>query len=197
MKEKTNKNVDLKLLIAPAIIAIALVSAVYYVSHREITDPSVLIAKTIDASEDVNSYRFNISTELSTPIREENVEMLIGEGGVDYQNKKLRTAMTAMNRSIVTMRKKENGWILTVIPDREEVIEQMKKTGRGLETIKEDELRNFPITYGIEKGSYHITKVESEVELEMNIKGLVTPMELNNSVRLYDYNKELEIEAPI
>jgi len=31
----------------------------------------------------------------------------------------------------------------------------------------------------------------------MNIQGLVTPIELNNSVTIYDYNKELEIEAPV
>ncbi len=235
------KNIDIKLLVILAIISLTIVSAVYYTSHREITDPSVLIAKTVDASKDVNSYRFALSTNLSTP--EGAVEMMSGDGCVDYRNKKLHTTVTAMNRSIemvvigdtayvresygswqtqnvsgysgsiwesdqlaqqrsllanatnVTMQKEENGWVLDIIPDREEVIEQMNRT--GLETIKEEELIDFSIKYWIEKDSYHIMGIENKIELTMNIQGLVTPMKLNNSVKLYDYNKEMEIEAPI
>jgi hypothetical protein len=235
------RNIDIKLLVILAIISLTIVSAVYYTSHREITDPSVLIAKTVDASKDVNSYRFAISTNLSTP--EGAVEMMSGAGSVDYQNKKIRTTVTAMNRSMemivigdtayvresygswqtqnvsgysssiwesdqlaqqrsllanatnVTMLKEENGWVLDVIPDREAVIEQMNRA--GLESIKEDELIAFSIEYWIEKDTYRITKIENKIELEMNIQGLVTPIKLNNSVTLYDYNKELEIEAPI
>ena len=241
MRPKTSKNVDIKLLIALAIIAIAIVSTIYYVSHREITDPSVLIAKTVAASEDITTYRFTLATNLSMP--EGAVEMMSGDGCVDYRNKKLHTTVTAMNRSIemivigdtayvresysswqtqnvsgysssiwesdqlaqqrsllanatnVTMQKEENGWVLDVIPDREEVIEQMNRT--GLETIKEEELIDFSIKYWIEKNTYWITKIENRIELEMNIQGLVTPIKLNNSVKLYDYNKEVEIEAPI
>lgn len=235
------RNIDIKLLVILAIISLTIVSAVYYTSHREITDPSVLIAKTVDASKDVNSYRFAISTNLSTP--EGAVEMMSGAGSVDYQNKKIRTTVTAMNRSMemivigdtayvresygswqtqnvsgysssiwesdqlaqqrsllanatnVTMLKEENGWVLDVIPDRGEVLEQMNRA--GLESIKEDELIAFSIEYWIEKDTYRITKIENKIELEMNIQGLVTPIKLNNSVTLYDYNKELEIEAPI
>jgi hypothetical protein len=93
------------------------------------------------------------------------------------------------------MLKEENGWVLDVIPDRGEVLEQMNRA--GLESIKEDELIAFSIEYWIEKDTYRITKIENKIELEMNIQGLVTPIKLNNSVTLYDYNKELEIEAPI
>jgi hypothetical protein len=169
--------------------------------------------------------------------------MTSGEGCVDYRNKKLRTTMTMMNRSIemivigdmayvresngswqtqelsersiwesgydqlaqqrsillnatnVTMLKEDNGWVLDVIPDKEKVVEQMKKT--GLETIKEEELKDFTIKYWIEKDSYYITKIENKVELEMNIQGLVTPVKLNSVIYLYDYNEKMEIEAPI
>lgn len=241
MATDASRNIDIKLVIALILIALAIFAVVYYTSHREITDPQVLIAKTVAASKDVNSYRFAISTNLSTP--EGAVEMMSGAGSVDYQNKKIRTTVTAMNKSMemivvgdtayvresngswqtqnvsgyssstwesdqlaqqrsllanatnVTMQKEENGWVLDIIPDREEVIEQMNRT--GLETIKEEELIDFSIKYWIEKDSYHITGIENKIELEMNIQGLVTPMKLNNSVKLYDYNKELEIEAPI
>jgi hypothetical protein len=100
-----------------------------------------------------------------------------------------------LNATNVTMLKEDNGWALDVIPDREEVLEQMKKT--GLETIKEEELKDFTIKYWIEKDSYHITRIENKIELEMNIQGLVTPVELNSAIYLYDYNEEMEIEAPI
>lgn len=241
MATDASRNIDIKLVIALILIALAIFAVVYYTSHREITDPSVLIAKTVDASKDVNSYRFALSTNLSTP--EGAVEMMSGAGSVDYQNKKIRTTVTAMNRSIemivigdtayvresygswqtqnvsgysssiwesdqlaqqrsllqnatnVTMQKEENGWVLDVIPDREEVLEQMRRTGH--ETIKEEELIDFSIEYRIEKDTYWITKIENKIELEMNIQGLVTLVKLNNSVKLYDYNKEMEIEAPI
>jgi hypothetical protein len=219
---------------------LAIVSVVYYTAHREITDPQVLIAKTIDASEGITAYRFALSTNLSVPA--EAVELMSGEGCVDYTNKKLSTIMTMMNRSFemivinetayaresndswqtqdfdeqslwkgydqleqqrallqnatnVTMQKEDNGWILTVIPDQEEVIGQMQRT--GLELTGEEELKDFTIIYWIEKGSYYITKIENTIEVTMNIQGLVTPIELNNSVRIYDYNKEMEIEAPV
>ena len=71
----------------------------------------------------------------------------------------------------------------------------MEKAGLG--TIKEEELKDFTIRYWIEKDTYRITKIENKVELEMNIQGLVTPMKLNNFIELYDYNKKIEIEAPV
>jgi len=241
MATEAGRNIDSKLVIALILIALVIISAVYYTTHREITDPQVLIAKTIDASEDITTYRFALATNLSMP--EGAVELMSSAGCVDYQNKKIRTTVTAMNRSMemiaigdtayvresygswqtrnvsgyssstwesdqlaqqrsllanatnVTMQKEENGWVLEVIPDREEVLEQMKRA--GLETVKEEELIDFSIKYWIEKDSYHITGIENKIELTMNIQGLVTPMELNNSVNLYDYNKEMEIEAPI
>ena len=93
------------------------------------------------------------------------------------------------------MQKEDNGWILDIIPDKEEVVEQMEKTGLG--TIKEEELKEFTIKYWIEKGSYHITKIENRVELEMNIQGLVTHVELYSVVYLDGYNEKMGIEAPV
>jgi hypothetical protein len=93
------------------------------------------------------------------------------------------------------MQKEAEGWILDIVPDKKNVVEQMKKT--GMETVKEEELKDFAIKYWIEKGSYHITKIETRVELEMNIQGLVTPVELECVVYLDDYNEKMEIEAPV
>jgi hypothetical protein len=243
MTSKTSKNIDIKLLVALAAIALTIFSAAYYISHREITDANVLSLRVIDALEDTSSYRFNISTNLAIP--EGEVKMISGKGSVDYRNKKLRTTMTMMNNSVemvvigdtaylresngtwqtqnlsgysgsiwessydqlaqqrsillnatnVTMQREDNGWILNIIPDKEDVVEQMRKT--GIETIKQEELKNFTIRYWIEKDTYWITKVENQVELEMNIQGLVTPLKLNSASYLDNYNEKMEIEAPI
>jgi hypothetical protein len=241
MTSKTSKNIDIKLLVALAAIALTIFSTVYYISHREITDANVLSLRVIDALEDTNSYRFNISTNLAIP--EGEVKMISGKGSVDYRNKKLRTMTTMMDNSVeivvigdtayiresngtwqtqnlsgysgsiwesdqlaqqrsilfnatnVTMQKEDNGWILNIIPNKEDVVEQMRKT--GIETIKQEELKNFTIRYWIEKDTYWITKIENQVELEMNIKGLVTPLKLNSVIYLDNYNEKTEIEAPI
>jgi hypothetical protein len=100
-----------------------------------------------------------------------------------------------LNATNVTMQKEAEGWVLDIVPDKENVVEQMKKT--GMETLKEEELKDFAIKYWIEKGSYHITKIENRVELEMNIQGLVTPVVLDSVVYLEGYNEKMVIEAPI
>jgi hypothetical protein len=229
-----------KIVIVLILIAVAIIAAVYYATHREITDPQVLIAKTIAASEDVKSYQFAFSTNISIP--EGDIEMMSSAGYVDYQNKEIRTTVRVMNRSLemivindtayvresygswqkpeldeyyiwksydeleqqnsilrnatnVTMHKDDEGWVLNVIPEREEVIAQMKRDGIVLGGG--EELKNFTITYWIEKGSYYITRIENNIELTMNIYGLLTPVKLKYCINLSDYNKKMEIDAPI
>ena len=240
-------SIDIKLLVALAAIALTISSVFYYTSHREITDANALSLRAIDASKDTKSYRFTISTNLSMPTQGGDVDMLSGEGCADYRNKKMRSTMTIMDRSVevvvigdtaytresngswqmqelggyygsmwerdydvlaqqrsillnatnATMYKEDDGWVLDIIPAKEEVLKQMRKTGTGLETIREEELKDFSIRYWIEKDSYHIMRVENRVELEMNIGGMVTPMELGSSVYFDSYNEKMEIEAPI
>lgn len=240
-------SIDIKLLVAIAAIALTISSVFYYTSHREITDANALSLRAIDALKDTKSYRFTISTNLSMSTQGGDVDMLSGEGCVDYRNKKMRSTMTIMDRSVevvvigdmaytresngswqmqelggyygsmwerdydvlaqqrsillnatnATMYKEDDGWVLDIIPAKEEVLKQMRKTGTGLETIREEELKDFSIRYWIEKDSYHITRVENRVELEMNIGGMVTPMQLGSSVYFDSYNEKIEIEAPI
>ncbi|MBN1762272.1 MAG: hypothetical protein JW878_04235 [Methanomicrobia archaeon] len=240
MTQKRSENIDYKVAIVLILVAVTIISTLYYATHREITDPQVLIAKTVEASEDIATYRFALSTSLSMP--EGSVKMMSSTGSVDYPNKKMRTTVTAMNRSLemiiigdttyvresygswqtqnvsdysrslwesdqlvqqrsllqnatnVTMQTEETGWVLDVIPDHKEVIAQMKRS--GMETIKDDELIDFTITYWIARDTYWITKIENRIALEMNIQGLMTPIQLNNSVSFYDYNTAMIIEAP-
>jgi hypothetical protein len=100
-----------------------------------------------------------------------------------------------LNATNVTMQEEDRGWIVIIFPDRREVIEQMKQA--GLERLKEEDLRDFTMNYWIEQDSYHITRIENKIEFTMDIQGMVTPVRLTNSVNLSDYNKKMEIEAPI
>lgn len=235
-----------KLLAALAAIALITCAVVHYSSHREVTDVNSLSIRAIGAMEDTKSYRFNISTNLSISTQEQSINTLRGEGCVDYRNKKMRTMIKMMNRSVevivigdtaymresggswqtqelggyyssvwerdsdvlaqqhsillnatnATMQRERDCWVLGIIPDRDEVIKQMKKSRTGIETVREDEVKNFTIRYWIEMDNYHIRRIENNVELEMNIKGLVTPMKLNNIVCLDGYNEGVKIDAP-
>jgi hypothetical protein len=116
----------------------------------------------------------------------------IWENGYDQLAQQRSILLNATN---ATMHTDDNGWILDIVPDKEEVIEQMGKT--GLEMIREEELKSFTIRYWIGKDSYHITRMENRAHIKMNIKGMVTPMELNNVVYFDGYNERMEIVAPV
>ena len=241
MEQAAERGVDRRLVIVLVLIAVALVSAVYYSAHREITDPQVLIARTVDASEAVDSYRFELNTAITLP--EGAVVMLSGSGCVDYRAQKMRTAMTMMNKSVemilindtayvreslgawrredatgrpiwtngydqlaqqrsilanasnVTMRVDDAAWIVEITPNRTGMIEQMN--GAGLSLSGDEELHEVEIIYRIERGTFYITDIENRIELLLNLQGLLTPIEVNSTIRLYDYNEALVIEAPV
>lgn len=99
------------------------------------------------------------------------------------------------NASNITMTTLEDGWVLSIEPAKQEVLAQLSRA--GMETITEDELRNFTITYWIGRDSYFIARIENRISVELNIQGLVTPIQLENYVNLSDYNKELELAPPL
>lgn len=101
-----------------------------------------------------------------------------------------------LNSSNMNMQRTEEGWILELRPDKSTVMDQLRRSGVGLETLKEEELYDFRITYLIDK-NYHIIEIENWMQLEMNIQGLVTPMNLVSKLRFYDYNKKLDIAEPV
>jgi hypothetical protein len=240
MAQPTGNSGNRKLVIALLIIVVAIVAAVYAGTHREITDPSALIGRVIEASRDARSYQFELSTQLTMP--GEELQLMSSRGYVDYRNKKMRTTMTAQDRSFelivlndtvyvreslgawrtqklegesiwksydqleqqyaillnasnMTMAKVDDGWIVTIVPTKREVTEQLERA--GMETITEEELKNFTITYWIEQDSYFISRIENRIALEMNLQGLVTPIQIDNFVNLSDYNTEQEIAAPL
>jgi hypothetical protein len=99
------------------------------------------------------------------------------------------------NASNTTMANLDSGWVLAIVPAKQEVTDQLSRA--GMETITEDELQNFTITYWIEGDSYFISRIENMISLELNIQGLVTPIQLDSYVNLTEYNKELKIAPPL
>lgn len=92
-----------------------------------------------------------------------------------------------------TMHKQEDGWILEIIPEKEEVLEQMKTL--GLETSG-TELKSFFTRYWIEKGTYHIRTIETYVEVEINFMGMQTPVRIYSVIHMDNYNEKFNIKAP-
>jgi|GEM_PF-1282871 len=241
MAPAIERGVNRKLVIALVLLTVALISVVYYSTHREITDPHVLIAKTVDASKRVDSYRFEFITALTVPDGE--VVMLSGSGCVDYRTQRMRTAITMLDRSVemilindtayvreplgawqranvtdrailvssydqlahqrsiltnasnITMRADTDGWLVEIVPNRTDVITQLN--GAGLALSGNEELQDFAITYRIDRGTFYITDIENRIELELNIQGLLTPIELTSTIRLYGYHEVPVIEAPV
>lgn len=99
------------------------------------------------------------------------------------------------NAENITMAEHENYWVLNIIPEREVLLSQMRRS--GVRTIKEDEIKTFSIQYWIERENYHISRMENKIALEMNIMGLVTPMEISTNANFYDFNNITDIKNPV
>jgi hypothetical protein len=97
------------------------------------------------------------------------------------------------NAKNITMHEQEGGWVLEVIPEKEEILEQMKNL--GLETSG-TELKNFVTSYWIEKGTFRIRKIETDVEVEINFMGMQTPVRIYTVIYMDNYNEKFNIKAP-
>ena len=93
-----------------------------------------------------------------------------------------------------TMSKVEGGWVLEIVPDREDILEQMGTM--GVDTSG-SELNGFVIRYWIEEGTFFIKIIETDVDVEINFMGMQTPVKLKNVIHLSNYNEKVEINAPI
>ena len=93
-----------------------------------------------------------------------------------------------------TMSKVEGGWVLEIVPDREDILEQMGTM--GVDTSG-SELNGFVTRYWIEEGTFFIKIIETDVDVEINFMGMQTPVKLKNVIHLSNYNEKVEINAPI
>lgn len=93
-----------------------------------------------------------------------------------------------------TMSKVEGGWVLEIIPDRNDILKQMGTM--GLDTSG-SELNGFVTRYWIEDGTFYIRMIETDVDVEINFMGMQTPVKLKNVIHLSNYNDKVTIQAPI
>lgn len=240
MKSKKRRNVLLILFI------VCLALSFHILKLNEPLGARGVAQKASKALDEVESYRFLLSVNLSSPVTDEKIEMIRGQGWIDYQNHKARTLMRFMNESTetilinksvyvreaggdwysqsdtsnsdiwakandqlsqqqiilnratnISMKEYERGWILEVIPEKKQLLNQLRKPGAGIDTLKDEELRSYKVRYWIDKDTYYITQIENTAEIEMNIGGLVTLMKLESRIYLFDFNEEMELASPI
>jgi len=98
------------------------------------------------------------------------------------------------NARNLTMYRENESWILEIIPEKEEVLQQMRDS--GLET-SEIELNKYVMRYWIEPGTYYIRKAETFADINMNFRGMQTSIKLINVIHLSGFNEIMKIEAPI
>jgi len=89
----------------------------------------------------------------------------------------------------------ENGmWLLEIIPEKAEILEQMRDAGLDDSKI---ELKRYVIRYMIEPDTYYIRKAETIADIEMNFRGMQTLMKLMNVIHFSGFNEKMNIEAPV
>ncbi len=93
-----------------------------------------------------------------------------------------------------TMYRDGDDYILEIIPEKEEILDQMQNM--GLETSDTD-LKSYVIRYRIEEDTFHIREIETLVDVEINFMGMRTPVRLKNVILLSNYNEKVTIKAPI
>ena len=98
------------------------------------------------------------------------------------------------NARNLTMYRENGTYILEIVPEKEEVLRQMREAGLDDSKI---ELKRYVIRYRIEPYTYYIRKAETYADIEMNFRGMQTSMKLTNIINLSDFNEKMSIEAPV
>ncbi|MDG6244243.1 MAG: hypothetical protein QCH31_07625 [Methanolobus sp.] len=98
MALNNRKGIDRQLLVALGLACLLIFFAVYYVEHREVNDARTLAGKTLSASADVNSYRFDIHSNIS--MMGEYFTLIRGNGSVDYLNEKMAVRLGSVDDSM-------------------------------------------------------------------------------------------------
>ncbi len=131
-----------------------------------------------------------------TYLREKNNSWQVRKSGdLDIWKDKLsEQRLILANANNLTMYRENSEWILEIVPEKEEIMEQMRSA--GLETAG-TELKSYVIRYWIEPRTFYINKVETRADVEMNFRGMQTQINLNNVIHLGNYNEKTNIEAPI
>ncbi|MBP1910272.1 hypothetical protein [Methanolobus bombayensis] len=92
------KGIDRQIILILVFTVILVISALYYVEYREINDAYTLAGRVIDSSKDVDSYQFDIYSNIS--MLGESFMLMEGKGIVDYKNKEMSVSLLSMEDSM-------------------------------------------------------------------------------------------------
>jgi hypothetical protein len=222
------------------IVSILILSGVfYYAEYREINDPYELAGRVIHVSEDIKSYRFNMSSNIT--ILGETVSPLQGNGYVGYVDHEMDITFFSPEKSIdmvvvdetaymreddgtwesrnldedtwqsndqlsqneyllkestnLSMERTDAGIILTAIPDKTTLIEEADRTGLDLQGS--EQLNDYYVNYLIDENNYHVLSIETYIDIQMKVQGMSSPVIIDNTINIYDYDQETDVEAPL
>lgn len=222
------------------IISILILSGIfYYAEYREINDPYGLVGRVIHVSEDVESYHFNMSSNIT--LLGETFSPITGSGYVGYVDKEMSITFSSLEKSIdmivvdekaymrendgtwesrnldeqtwksndqlsqtdflleestnLSMEKTDSGIVLTAIPDQATLIQEAEKVGLDLQG--DEQLRDYYVRYLIDEDTYRVLSIETYIDIQMKVQGMRSPVIIHNKINVYNYDKELNIEAPL
>ncbi|SFM79199.1 hypothetical protein [Methanolobus profundi] len=222
------------------IISILILSSVhYYAEYREINDPYDLAGRITHVSEDIGSYKFNISNEIT--ILGETISPLNGSGYVGYADKEMDISFFSPEKSInmivvdekaymredngtwesrkldddtwesndqlsrndfliedstnLSMERTDRGIVLTAIPDKTALMQEADKVGLDLQGT--EQLRDYYVRYLIDEDTYYIVSIETYIDIQMKVQGMNSPVIIHNTVNIYDYDQEIDVESPL
>ncbi len=113
----------------------------------------------------------------------------------DSYDQLTQTSLLLANSTNLSMEKADSYLILTALPENSALLREAEKA--GLQLKGDERLNEYSIRYLIDRDSYHIMSIESRTEFMMNVQGLMSPVTINNQVDVYNYNAQIEIEAPV
>ncbi|MDK2947720.1 MAG: hypothetical protein PWQ63_880 [Methanolobus sp.] len=103
------KGLDRQIIVLLGITCVLIVFALYYVEHREINDAYTLAGRIIDTSKNIDSYQFNIYSNIS--MLGESFMLMEGKGSVDYSNREMSVSLLSMEDSMDLIVAEENAYI--------------------------------------------------------------------------------------
>jgi len=98
------------------------------------------------------------------------------------------------NARNLTMYRQNGSYILEIVPEKEELMQQMRDSGIETSGIG---LNKYVMRYWIEPGTYNIQKAETYADIDMNFRGIQTSIKLFNVIHLSGFNEKIKLEAPI
>ncbi|WP_340820387.1 hypothetical protein [Methanolobus sp. WCC4] len=222
------------------LISILIVSSVYYYAeYREINDPYDLAGRIMYVSEDISSYQFNMTSNIT--ILGETLSILTGNGYVGYTEEDMNITFLSSEGSIdmivvdetaymrendgmwdsrdldkqtwenndqlsqndfllegstnLSMERTDRGIVLTAIPDQTALMQEADRVGLDLQGS--EQLRDYYVRYLIDPDTYRVLSIETYIDIQMKVQGMNSPVIIHNTINIYDYNKELDVEAPL